>query len=515
MPRSRESAKGRSSSWTGWQGEGAKFTRELTDIEQSVIEGIIVRILGNLREAWTTVIDLRPRLGQIETNPQFAQIVPPSEMVVLVTLETKVGDVEGMMNFCIPYLTIEPIIPKLSAQYVYSSLRRGDAKHVARGSFTLSVPAEVYLEGAKLSLREVGALQRGGLVKIPEYRQGAAFLRVGGRTLFGLKARHGGGRKPASYEVVSGIMKGDLPFLAPAENKGKPSELEALDSGMREALRELDSKISGSLADMKSSIGTLRQKQDAMADQLAFGPQDREASEEKASAGHLRPFDFIRRADPAHLLSFIRQEHPQLIALVLSYLEPPMASTVLGGLPQELQPDVAKRIACMGRTSPEVLREVERVLERKLSIISSEDFAAAGGIEGLIEILNIADRSTEKLVVEMLEKKDAGLAEEIKRRMFVFEDIVLLDRKDAAKVVKMADADVLLRAMKAAPEEGRTFLWGCMPREDAEKLKQLLKGLGPVRLHEVERAQQSVVALIRRMEESGEIVVARPEELVE
>jgi flagellar motor switch protein FliG len=265
---------------------------------------------------------------------------------------------------------------------------------------------------------------------------------------------------------------------------------------------------------MKSSIGTLRQKQDAMADQLAFGPPDRETAAESAGAGHARPFDFIRRADPAHLLSFMRQEHPQLIALVLSYLEPQMASTVLGGLPQELQPEVAKRIACMGRTSPEVLREVERVLEKKLSIISSEDFAAAGGIEGLIEILNIADRSTEKLVVEMLEKKDTELAEEIKRRMFVFEDIVLLDKKDAAKVVKNADADVLLRALKAVPEDVRAFIWECMPREDAEKLKQLLKGLGPVRLHEVERAQQSVVALIRRMEESGEIVVARPEELV-
>ena len=110
----------------GGQGEGAKFSRELTDIEQSVMEGIIVRVLGNLREAWSTVIDLRPRLGGIETNPQFAQIVPPTEMVVLVTLETKVGEVEGMMNLCIPYLTIEPIISKLSAQYWYSSVRRGD-----------------------------------------------------------------------------------------------------------------------------------------------------------------------------------------------------------------------------------------------------------------------------------------------------------------------------------------------------------------------------------------------------
>jgi flagellar motor switch protein FliM len=109
----------------GGQGEETKLSRDLTDIEASVMEGIIVRILGNMREAWSTVIDLRPRLGQIETNPQFAQIVPPTEMVVLITLETKVGDVDGLMNFCIPYLTIEPIISKLSAQYWYSSVRRG------------------------------------------------------------------------------------------------------------------------------------------------------------------------------------------------------------------------------------------------------------------------------------------------------------------------------------------------------------------------------------------------------
>jgi flagellar motor switch protein FliM len=108
----------------GGTGVGTKAQHELTDIETSVMEGIIVRILGNMREAWTTVIDLRPRLGQIDTNPQFAQIVPPTEMVVLVTLETKVGEVEGMMNFCIPYLTIEPIISKLSAQFWYSSVRR-------------------------------------------------------------------------------------------------------------------------------------------------------------------------------------------------------------------------------------------------------------------------------------------------------------------------------------------------------------------------------------------------------
>jgi flagellar motor switch protein FliM len=495
----------------GGQGEDAKIRRELTTIEQSVMEGAIVPILGNLREAWAPVIDLRPRVGRIEVSPWFAQIVPPSEMIVLVTLRTKVGNVEGMMNLCIPYLTIEPIIPKLSAQYVFSPMRKGGPE-VAQESFNLSIPAEVYLEGEGLSLRDLGKLQRGNRVKIPGYRQEKAFLRMGGRTIFGLKARLEGRRWPETYTVVSGISKENMPFLEPVEKKDKPSELETLDSGMRETLRELDSKISQALAEMKNSIGALRQKQGEMADQLAFGPQDREGAEEISSGEHKRPFDFARRADPAHLLNFIQQEHPQLIALVLSYLEPQKASTVLGSLDQGLQPDIARRIACMGRTDPEVLREVERVLEMKLSTIASEDYTAAGGIAGLVEILNMADRSTERFVVDSLQKTDAEVAEEIKKRMFVFEDIVLLDTKDVQKVMKKADSDVLLRAMKAAPDEVKAFIRGCASREDGERLEARLKELGPVRLHDVERAQQRIVGLIREMEEAGEIVVERPGE---
>ncbi|MDR1636142.1 MAG: flagellar motor switch protein FliM [Treponema sp.] len=154
----------------GGTGEGTKSTHELTDIEQSVMEGIIVRILGNMREAWTTVIDLRPRLGQIDTNPQFAQIVAPTEMVVLVTLETKVGEVEGMMNFCIPYLTIEPIIGKLSAQFWYSSVRRGattENLNVLKEKLA-TVDVDVVAEIGKINVpvRDVLALQVGDVVRL-------------------------------------------------------------------------------------------------------------------------------------------------------------------------------------------------------------------------------------------------------------------------------------------------------------------------------------------------------------
>jgi flagellar motor switch protein FliM len=173
----------------GGQGEGTKYSRDLTDIEQSVMEGIIVRVLGNMREAWSTVIDLRPRLGQIETNPQFAQIVPPTEMVVLVTLETKVGEVEGMMNFCIPYLTIEPIISKLSAQYWYSSVRRGTTTenlNILRDRLSkVDVALVAEIGSINLTVRDVLNLRLGDVIRLYSVRMGDPMvLKIGNRKKF-------------------------------------------------------------------------------------------------------------------------------------------------------------------------------------------------------------------------------------------------------------------------------------------------------------------------------------------
>lgn len=173
----------------GGQGEGAKVMRDLTDIETTVMEGIIVRILGNMREAWNQVVDLRPRLGQIETNPQFAQIVPPTEMVILVTLETKVGDVEGMMNLCIPYLTIEMIISKLSAQYWYSAVRRGTTTENMRilrerlSGINIDVVAEI--GRTNLSVQEVLSLRLGDVIRLPNVKVSDQMqLNIANRTKF-------------------------------------------------------------------------------------------------------------------------------------------------------------------------------------------------------------------------------------------------------------------------------------------------------------------------------------------
>ncbi|MCL2067455.1 MAG: flagellar motor switch protein FliG [Treponema sp.] len=227
------------------------------------------------------------------------------------------------------------------------------------------------------------------------------------------------------------------------------------------------------------------------------------------SSLQVRPFDFIRRTDPAHLLNFIQQEHPQTIALILAYLEPNKASIILQNLPNDVQSDVARRIATMDRTSPEVLREVERVLEKKLSSLSSEDYTAAGGVESIVEILNLVDRASEKQIIEALEDEDPELAEEIKKRMFVFEDIVMLDDRAIQKVMREVDSQELAKALKSVDTEVQDKIFRNMSKRAAAMLKEDMEYMGPVRLKDVEESQQKIVSIIRHLEDTGEIVVAR------
>ncbi|MBS0619339.1 MAG: flagellar motor switch protein FliG [Spirochaetes bacterium] len=227
------------------------------------------------------------------------------------------------------------------------------------------------------------------------------------------------------------------------------------------------------------------------------------------SSLQVRPFDFVRRQDPAQLLNFIQNEHPQTIALILSYLDAPKSALIMSSLPHQIQADVARRIAKMDRTSPEVLREVERVLERKLSTLSNEDYTMAGGIDVVVEVLNNVDRSTEKSIIEALEEEDPELAEEIKKKMFVFEDIVLLDDKAIQKVLRELDNQDLAKALKAVDTEVQEKIFRNMSKRAAALLREDMEFMGPIRLKDVEEAQQKIVNIIRKLEEDGEIVVAR------
>ncbi len=227
------------------------------------------------------------------------------------------------------------------------------------------------------------------------------------------------------------------------------------------------------------------------------------------SALQVRPFDFARKADPAQILNFLQNEHPQTIALVLSYLEPAQAGQILSALPQEMQADVARRIALMDRTSPEIINEVEQVLERKLSTTVVQDYTQTGGIEAVVEVLNGVDRATERTILDALEIQDPELVEEIKKRMFVFEDIVTLDNRAIQRVIREVDNADLLLALKVSSDEVKEVIFRNMSSRMAETFKEEMEFMGPVRLRDVEEAQSRIVAVIRRLEEAGEIVVAR------
>ncbi|HOJ77340.1 MAG TPA: flagellar motor switch protein FliG [Bacillota bacterium] len=226
----------------------------------------------------------------------------------------------------------------------------------------------------------------------------------------------------------------------------------------------------------------------------------------------IRPFDFARKTEPSQLLNFLQNEHPQTIALVMAYLRPEQAAIILSALPPLQQVEVARRIAIMDRTSPEVLREVEQVLEKKLSSFVMHDFTIAGGIEPMVEILNRVDRGTEKTILEALAEEDPELADEIKSRMFVFEDVTALDNRSVQRFLREVDVKDLGLALKTASDEVRDLIMKNMSKRAAEMLKEDMEMMGPVRLRDVEEAQQKIVNIIRQLEDSGELVISRSKE---
>ncbi len=223
----------------------------------------------------------------------------------------------------------------------------------------------------------------------------------------------------------------------------------------------------------------------------------------------VKPFEFVRKTDASQLLNFIQDEHPQTIALILSYLSPAQAAQIIGALPPDKQADVAKRIAIMDRTSPDVIKEVERVLESKISSLVNQDYTIIGGVDSIVEILNTVDRGTEKHIMETLEVDEPELADEIRKKMFVFEDVLLLDDRAIQRVLRDVDNNDLAMALKGANEQVQAAIFKNLSKRLAAMIKEDMEFMGPVRMKDVEEAQQKIVNIIRKLEDSAEIVISR------
>ncbi len=223
----------------------------------------------------------------------------------------------------------------------------------------------------------------------------------------------------------------------------------------------------------------------------------------------VKPFEFVRKTDPSQLLNFIQEEHPQTIALILSYLAPGQAAQIIGALPPEMQSDVAKRVALMDRTSPDVIKEVEKVLESKLASLVNQDYTIIGGVDAVVEILNTVDRATEKHIMETLEVDEPELADEIRKKMFVFEDILLLDDRAIQRVLRDVENSDLAMSLKGSNEQVQNAIFNNLSKRLVVMIKEDMEFMGPVRMKDVEEAQQKIVNIIRKLEDSGEIVISR------
>lgn len=224
-----------------------------------------------------------------------------------------------------------------------------------------------------------------------------------------------------------------------------------------------------------------------------------------------RPFDVLRKADANQIIALILNEHPQTMAVMLAYMDPMQASQVLSALPAEIQSDVARRIALMGRAAPEVIKEIEALLETKLSNMAAEEVSGAGGINAIVPILNNADRTSERQILERLDEFDPELADEIRNRMFVFENIVQIEDKSVQKVLRRVDNKTLAMALKGTAAEVATKVMRNLSQKAAELLKDDIEVLGPVRIRDVEQAQREIVNIIRQLEDQGELVISRGE----
>jgi flagellar motor switch protein FliG len=335
-------------------------------------------------------------------------------------------------------------------------------------------------------------------------------------------AHRPGQKLPATIDEVDGVVKAAILLLtldhasAGAMLKKLPSELVEEVTRVLASLGEVPTELAHQVVEEFYSLrmaaqsvkeGGLEYAMSLLKDSLDPKMADRVIQQIQTQVQRT-PFAFLQKAESENLLTFIQDEHPQTIALIVSHLPHHKASEILVGLPPQKQVEVVRRVANMEQTNPDVIREVESGLESRLSNMLTQSSDRVGGVETVAEILNLCDRASEKTIMEGIEAEDPDLVEQIRRLMFVFEDILLVNDKGIQAVLKEVDNDELCLALKTASEALKDKIFNNMSARAADLIREDMQYMGPVRLSDVEAAQQRVVDVVRRLEDAGEIVIA-------
>jgi len=417
-------------------------------------------------------------------------------MIVLTSFTLNIGAVQAKLDIVYPFLVLEPVIGMLSAKYWYE--RRGSPLETPSiaAARRASLPAELVCDAGALSIDALRSLRKGSVIPVPEYDEARAWLRLGGARVAELTDIHRDGET-----LTAAIDGGGSPAMSRDEKAADP--MARLADELRGGLAAIKDSVSGAMSAMAGRIDELKGGQEDLSDRVLFGQAD--AAGARAAT---KPFASLAGIRAEAFALFLASERPQLCALVLSYLDDAAGARLLSLLPETAQPGIAKRIAAMGGVAPEVMADVERILGKKLSAIDRTG-PAAGGVQKVVGILNFSPRETERLVINALDASDPELAESIKRNMFVFEDIIILDDESIAAVLERADEQDIVVAMKPLAVQERERLLRRFPTEKRERIAKTLAALGRVRLAECDAAGFRVVELIRALEKEGRIGILR------
>ncbi len=489
----------------GGSGSSDNGNGELSGIEKSVLLKVSERLMINLKDSWEKVVDLNPKTEQIETHPEYIAIANPTEMVFLVSFNIKIGEVNGFMNFCVPYITIEPIIGKFSAEYWYSFKRKDDHETLSNSMVSsLKLDSEIITQTQSISLKRLGLLKKGSLIKLEGFSEGLSTLRVGGENV--LKTKFGK-RGSKSIFKIENRDSGNLDI----QEVLKISSAERESQEIRDNMSDISNKVSSISDNLIRRIEELSNNQDHLNDQVLLGIKPDSVAVEVIDP----TLSFIRHSDIENIFQIISGSHPQLISLILSRLDSLLSARLLELFKPEYQTEIITRITKLVAVAPELIDDISMFLRENLNTMTEINAPDIKGIDIATGILNSSSRTVEKNVIESLETMNSELAESIKNRMFVFEDIVLLDKKSISQIIEKAEARDFYLSMKMVNPEVSDFVMNSITKELGSSLKEGIDNLGRVKISDIEKAQLRIVLVIREMETNGEILVCHPDEIVE
>ncbi|MDA3958194.1 FliG C-terminal domain-containing protein, partial [Oceanispirochaeta sp.] len=474
----------------GGTGKTEILKHELTQVSRQVMMSVMEGLLKNLKEAWKDVFDMTAELSpELEHNPEFVQIVPPSEMVILVSLDVIIAEQKGQLQFCIPYLTIEPIMNKLSARWYFNFKRKG-APEIKQKISALDLETVVLTRGTRLNLKSLGGLKKGNLIGLPDFSAGKGVLKMGGEPLMGLHFKKL--KKKWSLTLPVNENSGQLALSKMGSSDASPDSLHT-------KISELSNLVSRTRGELSLRMDEIIRSQDHLNDQIFLGhPED-----DKPTISENTSLDFIGLEDLSNLYLILENDFPQLTALLLSRMENEISADFLSRFSLDLQANLIVRISSINHIDPRILQIIIPELRQQLSGMCHSREPEREGIGLAASILSRSSRELEKSVLSELYLLDKELCEKLKTRMFVFEDIQWMKDESFALLLEKAAAADLALPLRVVDEAVKEKIRSRIPEAKSTEINELLESGSRIKIKDIDDAEARIINVIREMEEEG------------